>query len=109
MSGSVLLVTSVDIVPEAEVEFNRWYNDVHLPEILVCPGFKSCSRYEAVQGEPRYLAIYELESEAALHTPEMRKVRGWGDMFPHVRNFHERVYRRIYQAESAVGEDGRGE
>jgi hypothetical protein len=97
MNNSVILVTTVDIAPEAEVEFNRWYNEVHLPEILACPGFVSCSRYEAVFGEPRYIAIYQLESEDALHTPEMRQVRGWGDMFPHVRNFHERVYTRIHQ------------
>jgi hypothetical protein len=98
MTSAILLVTSVDIVPEAEAEFNHWYNQVHLPEILACPGFIRCDRYEGVQGEPRYLAVYELESEEALHTPEMRKVRGWGDMFPYVRNFHERVYRRIYEA-----------
>jgi hypothetical protein len=97
MDSSVILVTTVDIAPEAEVEFNRWYNEVHLPEILACPGFVGCSRYEAVTGEPRYIAIYQLESEDALHTPEMRQVRGWGDMFPHVRNFHERVYTRIHQ------------
>ena len=98
MPGEVILVTSVDIHPSVEQEFNRWYNEVHLPEILKCPGFLRCSRYESTGGEPRYLAIYELENEDALSTPEMQAVRGWGDMFPYVRNFHERVYRHIYEA-----------
>ena len=41
--------------------------------------------------------VYELENEEALTTPEMRRVRGWGEMFPHLRNFHERVYTRIHE------------
>lgn len=96
----VILVTSVDITAGAEDEFNRWYNEAHLPEILACPGFVSARRYECAEGQPRYLAIYTLESEDALTTPEMRRVRGWGEMFPHVRNFHERVYRAIHAADA---------
>lgn len=93
----VLLITSVDIEPSATEAFNHWYNDVHLTEIMRCPGFIAARRYEAAYGEPRFIAIYELESEAALQTPEMQRVRGWGDMFPHVRNFHERIYRQIFE------------
>jgi hypothetical protein len=98
----VVLITSVDIADSAEAEFNRWYNEVHLPEVLACPGFASATRYECTDGQPRYLAIYELESEDALTTPEMQRVRGWGDMFPHVRNFHERIYREIHTAEASA-------
>jgi hypothetical protein len=96
--GPVILVTSVDIAAGAEGEFNDWYNRTHLPEVMACPGFRSAARYECTAGEPRYLAIYEIESEEALHTPEMQRVRGWGQMFPHVRNFHERIYRRILES-----------
>lgn len=95
-----VLITSVDVAAGAEDEFNRWYNDVHLPEVLACPGFASATRYECTDGQPRYLAIYELESEEALTTPEMQRVRGWGEMFPHVRNFHERIYRQFLTAEA---------
>lgn len=98
---SVVLITSVDVAAGAEEAFNRWYDDVHLPEVLACPGFLSARRYECTDGQPRYLAIYELEDEGALTTPEMRRVRGWGEMFPHVRNFHERIYRQIHAARAA--------
>jgi len=100
MADRTILVTSVDIAPGAEEEFNRWYDERHLPEILACPGFRSAQRFECRGGEPRYLAIYELDGPEALTTPEMRAVRGWGDQFPNVRNFHERVYTRIHEAES---------
>ncbi|MGH7488864.1 MAG: DUF4286 family protein, partial [bacterium] len=77
----VLLLTSVDVDPVAAESFNHWYNDVHIPDVMACPGFVSVRRFEAVYGEPRYIALYELESEEALATPEMQRVRGWGDMF----------------------------
>jgi hypothetical protein len=93
----VILVTTVDVTPGAEDKFNRWYNEQHLPDVLACPGFVSAARYEASAGEPRFIAIYELESEDALTTPEMGRVRGFGEMFPHVRNFHERIYRRTHE------------
>lgn len=95
-AGEVILVTTVDIVPGSEGAFQRWYNETHLPEIMACPGFVSAARYECVQGEPRFMAVYQLESPAALATPEMQAVRGWGEMFPAVRNFHERIYKRIF-------------
>ena len=94
-----ILVTSVDISDGAEEEFNRWYNEKHLPEVLACPGFKSASRYECTNGQPRYIAMYVLEDESALSTPQMKEARGWGDQFPNVRNFHERIYKRIHTAE----------
>jgi len=94
---ATILLTSVDIAPGAEEEFNRWYNEQHLPQVMACPGFRSAARYECTLGEPRYIAVYELESEQALRTPEMQRVRGWAEMFPHVRNFHERIYTRIHE------------
>jgi hypothetical protein len=30
----------------------------------------------------------------------MQQVRGWGEMFPFVRNFHERIYRKMHVASS---------
>jgi hypothetical protein len=95
-----ILVTTVDISVGAEEEFNHWYNDVHMPEVMACPGFRRAARFECVDGQPRYMAIYELDSPAALTTPEMQRVRGWGDMFAHVRNFHERVYTQFFTYES---------
>ena len=101
-TGDVILVTTVDVTPGSEAEFNRWYNETHLPEVMECPGFLSAARYECVQGEPRFMAVYRLESPSALTTPEMRGVRGWGEMFPFVRNFHERIYECILEYGSPI-------
>ena len=49
-----------------EDEFNHWYNEEHLPELLAVPGVLSAARYEAVSSGPKHLACYELESSAVV-------------------------------------------
>jgi hypothetical protein len=82
--------------PEREVQFNQWYNEVHLPELLACPGWLSASRYEAVHGTPKYLAIYDLAGASALETPEYFKARGFKDMEPYVTEASSLTYRPIF-------------
>ncbi len=52
-----------------EAEFNRWYDEVHLGEVLEVPGFVAASRL-ALEADPEdeapefgYLAIYEMETD----------------------------------------------
>ncbi len=59
--GSALLMVYVDIDPEHNGDFNAWYNEEHIPDLLKLPGFLNAARYEASLGGPRYLACYELE------------------------------------------------
>ncbi|GIX48162.1 MAG: hypothetical protein KatS3mg131_2373 [Candidatus Tectimicrobiota bacterium] len=71
--GVYLVFTDID--PRYEEEFNAWYNTEHLPELLALPGFLDAARYVASKGGPKYLALYELESPAALQTPEFQRWR----------------------------------
>jgi hypothetical protein len=59
--GLMLNLASVD--PEHEAEFNRWYDEEHLPDVLRrFPQITSARRYRATDGqEPRYLVVYEYE------------------------------------------------
>ena len=78
ISKDILVVTAT-IDPAVEEPWNRWFNDVHLPEIAACPGFRSAQRY--ISDEPqgrRYISIYELDSPAALDSAEFAARRGWG-------------------------------
>lgn len=61
-----LLLVMMDVDPEHEEEFNRWYNEEHVPERLSIPGFISGRRFRAIEGSPKYLALYELESPEVL-------------------------------------------
>ncbi len=63
--GRGLLMVYVDVPAEAEEEFNRWYNEEHIPERLALPGVLNAARYVARQGGPKYLACYELDQPEA--------------------------------------------
>lgn len=71
MAGSsvVFIVGTVCTDPAREQEFNEWYNKVHIPEVCSIPGIKVATRYQIVdpdEGYPKYIAIYEVESEEAM-------------------------------------------
>jgi hypothetical protein len=61
--------------PGKEAEFNKWYNEIHVPEIVATPSFSSGQRFEikSHNGQApahRFLAIYDvtpgLDAGAAL-------------------------------------------
>ncbi len=85
------------VAPERDAQFNQWYNETHLPELLECPGWLSASRYEAVRGTPKYLALYDLADAAALESPEYFKARGFKEMEPYVTEVSILAYRPIFR------------
>ncbi len=52
-SGNGLLAVWIDIAPEAEGEFNEWYNVDHVPALVGVPGVYGARRYVAVEGNPK--------------------------------------------------------
>ena len=60
--ATALLVVQVDIDPAREDEFNRWYNEEHVPDKRSTPGFVSARRFRHFTTAHRYLAIYEVDS-----------------------------------------------
>lgn len=58
-----------------EEEFHRWYDEEHIPARLAVSGFERADRFEAIEGEPRYLAVYYLSDMAALDSDEYQAVK----------------------------------
>lgn len=63
---TLMVVTSP--VEGKDDEYNLWYNEQHLRDVLDCEGFISASRFQIttpVMGEfpGRYIALYEMESD----------------------------------------------
>ncbi|MGD0849493.1 hypothetical protein [Bradyrhizobium sp.] len=58
LAGKGMLLTSMDIDPSDEAEFNRWYDREHLEERVAIEGFVEARRYIAHQGAPKYLSLY---------------------------------------------------
>jgi hypothetical protein len=94
-----LLIVTVEVDAAIEAEWNRWYDTVHLPDALRCPGVRHGRRYvcsgeisESLAGKTErtarriYTTIYELDSPGAVDTPEFHAMRGWYHFAPHVRS-----------------------
>ncbi|KAA9156736.1 hypothetical protein FPZ12_026545 [Amycolatopsis acidicola] len=59
MSEGVLWLVRSAPAAGREAGYHRWYDEVHLPEVLAIPGVRSARRYES--GD-EFLAVYVLDS-----------------------------------------------
>lgn len=91
-----LLLVMIDVDPAHEEEFNRWYTEEHLPERLACPGFLSARRFVAVEGEPKYLALYDLESPEVLQSEAYQKIYGPSGWTQRISKHFVRSIRNVY-------------
>jgi hypothetical protein len=80
-------IVLVDVDPEVEKAFNDWYDNVHIPDILACPGWLSARRAICLEGGPKYVAVYEVSGPEAYETPEFHAIKGFGPFEGHVSNF----------------------
>lgn len=72
LAGKGMLLTSMDIDPEDEADFNRWYDREHLIERVAIEGFLEARRYIAHQGSPKYLCLYSTATFEVLDSPAYR-------------------------------------
>ena len=72
IAGKGMLLTSMDIDAAHEAEFNRWYDEHHVIDVLNVPGHVSARRFRladtqfqfnTVTPTHRYLALYEIETD----------------------------------------------
>jgi hypothetical protein len=73
MLGQGLLLILTDVEPNAEAEFNGWYDTEHMGERVTVPGFIAARRYRSENGARRYLALYETESIAVFESEVYRQ------------------------------------
>jgi hypothetical protein len=105
-----LLAVWTDIAPEAEREFNEWYNKEHIAQLLGVPGFLSGRRYQAVEGTPQYLALYELTDVSVLKSDAFRQVREspteWSKkIIPLFRNTAIGMYQQLFSYGTRPAQD----
>ncbi|MGZ3596042.1 MAG: hypothetical protein ACXWMV_12625, partial [Syntrophales bacterium] len=88
-------IVRTDVVPEMEEEFNRWYNEEHIPRLLKVPGVLWAKRGTSTADGQKYIAVYEHENvevqktaaySEALETAWTHKIR------PYLRNFAREIY-----------------
>ena len=99
--GTALMMVWADIPADKEDDFNAWYNEEHLKELVSVPGILNAARYEAVRSGPKHLACYELESPAVIDTDAFkdRPRTEWGSrVSPSIigTNFINNIYEMVY-------------
>ena len=73
---ATLLFTAGDLAdPAREDEFTRWSDGRHVPQRRALPGFLSARGWQAVDGGPKFMALYELESPDAMKTEAYQALR----------------------------------
>lgn len=61
----ILALNGPTAAGESETEYNRWYDEVHLPELLAVDAVVSARRFRTVQSNTPYpyVATYEIETD----------------------------------------------
>ena len=108
-----LSIVTADVDPEQEAEWDRWYTESHVPNLLKVPGYVMAGRFRVLDHPalagfntgPKYLALYELENEEAIVSlrhgenqhPEARaELERWQTTgLPHASNFGWGFHRLI--------------
>ena len=108
-----VLVASMDIEPDKEVLFNEVYDEEHVPTLLKVPGVISITRLKnepltlsiggeqrnvVAEGEPKYTALYEIESPDVLISKEWAEAveaGRWPEQVRHYTKNRRHVLRKV--------------
>ncbi len=89
MAKKYTFVVLTNPTPGKDAEFNRWYNEQHIPDVLNAAGFVCAQRFKLsdVQNGPKvdqthkYLALYEIETDdLAASLKDLQSRAGTADM-----------------------------
>jgi hypothetical protein len=108
MRGDSALLLWNDYLGGDETAFHEWYNRRHIAErVPGLPGFLRARRFAAASGGPKFIALYDLESAAALTTPQYRALLDHLD--PESRHFVPQFRNASKTILSVVARAGCGE
>ncbi len=106
--GTTIMAVMMQVDPEHEEEFNRWYDEEHLLERMEIPGYISARRFKLEEGEGmlNFLCIWELQDASPLQSEEYQRQRA------RMTDLHRRanevikqrargIYKQIYPLEGA--------
>jgi hypothetical protein len=98
-----IYAVQMDIPAQYEADFNRVYDEDHIPTILGVPGVRGCRRHRlehsTQEGMPRYLAVYEIDNPGVVESPAWLEGIDLGEwkpkIRPHTTNRRHSVFARI--------------
>ena len=106
--GNTILLVMMDVEEGHEAEFDRWYNEEHLPERMEIPGYVSARRFKLVEGNGvlKYLCIWEMEDASPLESEMYKSQRARPSWIREEANKYitqraRGLYKQIYPLEGA--------
>ncbi len=118
ISTKYLFIVSMDVEPDKEAVFNEVYDGEHVPNLMRVPGVVSVTRLTVepltlsmggerhtvvAEGEPRYTAIYEIESPDVLVSKDWAEAVETGrwpeQVRPYTRN-RRHVLRKVIEPDA---------
>ncbi len=105
------MVQTVCTDPAREKEFDEWYDNTHIPDLLKAEGFVRATRYvnnDNVPGEGKYLAIYEVESDDIDKTwksygEHVQSIRAMGRVVPTCKVVSRSLWRQMKPSQEKKG------
>jgi hypothetical protein len=108
-SNGLISVVTTDIDKNVERDFNIWY-ERHIREVVGVAGWVRARRYRCLDGEPRYMAVYDIDSSAnaaigpyADWPSVMQEIQqaGYEEFWPHLESYRARNYELVSEVTSA--------
>lgn len=109
--GNNLVIIYADCAPEADAEYNKWYDTRHMPQRLAVPGYLATVRYQNRGQGPKYVMMYELTGADVLDSPAVKQISStyddWDRKMMAVATVEARgVYQRIFTGRETKQEHG---
>ena len=73
LAGKGMLITSMDVDPADEQDFNLWYDREHLAERVGIEGFLEARRWTAEDAPTKYFCTYSTDRFEALSSPAYKQ------------------------------------
>jgi len=114
LAPTTLVAVSVDVPPEHEAEFHKWYDEEHVPLLSKVPGWLRSRRYiladsgvsgalpgasAAYKPPLKFLAVHDYSSPDGLNGPEWKTATStpWRNkVFENVKGIERRIF-KVYK------------
>jgi hypothetical protein len=104
LMGTGALMLWLDVKPELDRETDLWYIDEHMPERIDIGGYLRARRYNAIEGAPAYLTLFEAETPSALASEGyLNLVKRISDQSQRIRAGFSNVVRNTFAVRQSRG------
>jgi hypothetical protein len=102
--GTGVLALWLDVAPALDRETDAWYIDEHMPERIDIGGYLRARRYQALQGSPAYLTMFEARTPADLASEGyLSLVQRISEQSKRIRAGFSNVARGTFQVGASAG------